>query len=415
MVRPSAPSEYSPLPVVIPLLGYQLTTDSPANSNHQAPRYRCPRCSGRTCSLPCYKRHQQWSQCSGRRDRAAFVAKSQLTTPAGIDHDYNFLSGIERTLDKAERVTTDKGVRVHQIGPGGKIDLASRTRNVQQRYKDAQVIVKYAPLGMARQKLNRTQWNGKCRCITWRIEWVGLTGLRKLDLCDETCVLAEAYARALHQTTSGKAKKKKRHIHNKALAENGDHSPKQQLPPQQPNPEMGIDESSKSAELDILSQPPSQNTGDTPHAHEPVHFYLHKTLTRAVQPVLIPLSSSDTISSCLKNRIVLEFPTIYALPYPPEQLPEDYISESEYFRRRRADKEGEETTQGVTDSADSACGENHVEMMTPVANEIGEEDGEMTDEGEGPIVNKPIMLADGTAMDQGKLLDVVKQDVGQAL
>ncbi|KAL8365175.1 hypothetical protein RB595_004129 [Gaeumannomyces hyphopodioides] len=68
-----------------------------------APKYRCPRCAARTCSLACVTRHKSRAGCSGARDPAAFVPASRLRTPAGIDHDYNFLSAIERARDRAAR------------------------------------------------------------------------------------------------------------------------------------------------------------------------------------------------------------------------------------------------------------------------------------------------------------------------
>lgn len=33
----------------------------------------------------------------------------------------------------------------------------------------------------------------------------------------------------------------------------------------------------------------------------------------------------------LQNRVVLEFPTIYVLPYPPEALPRQYMLEEQFL------------------------------------------------------------------------------------
>ncbi len=133
-------------------------TPNPTRSNNQKPRYRCPRCATRTCSLPCYKRHQQWSQCSGKRDPTAYVKKSQLVTPAGIDHDYNFLTGVERALDRAGRQNVD--MRLHGGGRSSK-RLADPIGSLQKRLTWSRVIVDRAPVGMTRQKVNETRWNSK--------------------------------------------------------------------------------------------------------------------------------------------------------------------------------------------------------------------------------------------------------------
>ena len=119
--------------------------------------YRCPRCSTRTCSLPCYKRHQQRAQCSGQRDPTAFVKSSDLATPAGIDHDFNFLVGIERALDQADRDVQDGTA-------GGNSNTSSKAQekaHLATRIQAAGVTVQYAPLGMSRQKANQTRLSNR--------------------------------------------------------------------------------------------------------------------------------------------------------------------------------------------------------------------------------------------------------------
>ncbi len=39
----------------------------------------------------------------GQRNPRAFVPATKIRTEAGIDHDYNFLSGIERAKQQLER------------------------------------------------------------------------------------------------------------------------------------------------------------------------------------------------------------------------------------------------------------------------------------------------------------------------
>ena len=49
-------------------------------------KYRCPRCSVKSCSLPCVKQHKLISGCNGQRDKTAFVPLVDFT-------DLNLLSG----------------------------------------------------------------------------------------------------------------------------------------------------------------------------------------------------------------------------------------------------------------------------------------------------------------------------------
>jgi len=78
------------------------------------------------------------------------MKKSQLVTPAGIDHDFNFLSGIERDMEKAERaisatdVIADGNVATHH----GKVNY--------HRLETAGVKVIRAPRGLSRQRENKS-------------------------------------------------------------------------------------------------------------------------------------------------------------------------------------------------------------------------------------------------------------------
>lgn len=44
-------------------------------------KYKCPRCSLRTCSANCVKKHKQEQSCSGERSKTHFVKRSE--------YDYN--------------------------------------------------------------------------------------------------------------------------------------------------------------------------------------------------------------------------------------------------------------------------------------------------------------------------------------
>lgn len=80
------------------------------------------------------------------------MKKSELATPAGIDHDYNFLSGIERDLDKSEKSVTERGLDV-----GHKTKLRSdQAHALGHHLAAAGVKVIWAPKGMSRSKENKT-------------------------------------------------------------------------------------------------------------------------------------------------------------------------------------------------------------------------------------------------------------------
>ena len=354
------------------------------------------------------------------------MSKNQLASPAGIDHDYNFLSGIERTLNRPETLPPEKCVRVraprNTSTARNELVIQSRGRNLQRHYRIAQVVVKNAPVGMSRQKLNKTQWNGIDRCIYWTVEWTSSTGTRKIGACDEIRTLADAYTHTFRPQLTKKERRRKRKRDNKMGSEESRPLSDQQPPPQSAGLQPCTEQVSRqSPEPESLAEPPAWNEADGFSSPESVHFYLHKAFTNSAKPVLIPVESSSTISACLRKRTILEFPTFYALPYPPDQLPQDYMSDPEYFKQESADNDvgtlASEGIQGDIERAELASGINDAESSSSEEAEtkVEQEREEASDEEEGPNaaeMGEPILMPDGTALDQGKLLDVLKQDIG---
>ena len=135
------------------------TTDVPS---HSPPKYRCPRCSARTCSLACSTRHKQWAQCSGVRNPAAYLKRHELATPKNFDQDYNFISGIERGIETAERSVAARGVQLRETRPASKRDGPMKGEvNLRQALEKSGVTIEKAPAGMKRSLQNKTSWNKK--------------------------------------------------------------------------------------------------------------------------------------------------------------------------------------------------------------------------------------------------------------
>ena len=110
------------------------------------------------------------------------------------------------------------------------------------------------------------------------------------------------------------------------------------------------------ADEDISSshaEPVSQSTSITrmipsiPASPTPVplskvpHFYLHNPRPDRPmkQTALIPLAATDTLGSALRNRVVLEYPTIYVLPLREDELTEEKYVVVDCFRTGYALKE----------------------------------------------------------------------------
>ncbi|EEP75485.1 predicted protein [Uncinocarpus reesii 1704] len=139
------------------------------------PKYTCPRCSTRTCSLPCSKRHKLWSQCSGVRDPAAYLKRKELATPAAFDKDFNFITGIERRLERADRDAEHRGIVLDDDGRKRKKRRSgefAQEEALLKRIERSGVEMLRAPKGMTRSRQNHSTWSKKQSCLNWSVEWI---------------------------------------------------------------------------------------------------------------------------------------------------------------------------------------------------------------------------------------------------
>ncbi|KAK3344323.1 hypothetical protein B0T25DRAFT_323397 [Lasiosphaeria hispida] len=186
----------------------------------ELPKYKCPRCGVRTCSASCVQKHKARADCDGIRNPRAFVPISQLRTASGVDHDFNFISSIERARQRAENdlievrnllserelrpaeedkqfrkvwygddlhhlPVTESDLRAkpgHHRGGGGAgpaVAADKFDKHVRRRVRALDIEAVSMPKGMARQKENRTSWNRRTFSINWQVEWLihGVTGL----------------------------------------------------------------------------------------------------------------------------------------------------------------------------------------------------------------------------------------------
>ncbi len=104
------------------------------------------------------KRHKLWSQCSGVRNPAAYRKRHELATPASVDQDYNFISSVERSLQKADNDAADRGIDIADDARG-KYNRVQARLNVEIAKSGA--IVLKAPAGLSRSKQNRSHYDYK--------------------------------------------------------------------------------------------------------------------------------------------------------------------------------------------------------------------------------------------------------------
>ncbi|KAI8625439.1 hypothetical protein F5Y19DRAFT_450045 [Xylariaceae sp. FL1651] len=321
----------------------------------QTPQYKCPRCGARTCSLACVKKHKTWSSCTGERDSTVFVPLEKLKTDAGIDHDYNFLTKIERSVERAERILRDdrdilpqessnppprKRTRFHKGQSRGRttVDDGPRKwdRNAIHRMRELGIHVSSVPYGMTRSKENKTSWNRRTKTINWQLEWMLLSpGIstaangksqvtRILHKALDETPLHIAFAEALdfhHQrqlTNQERAEAKKAHRKNQAWEQRS----------QDPTTTAWHASPYRMQNYADASWSDSADTYGLHEEKNKYRFFFPRPKTSSREPQrLVPLGAAENLASLLPGHDILEFPTIYVLPACHTSPGEGYIIE----------------------------------------------------------------------------------------
>jgi hypothetical protein len=288
---------------------------------------------------------------------------SQLATPSGIDHDYNFLHSIETRIERSEKVLIeDLGIvssaELKRARAGEDEALWKQRHGGPEAPGEAQIArvlqaynisVLKAPKGMRRNRENTTNWHKKHKEINWQVEWVREPPLeRTLYSAPGSRPIGEVYdilceeERRMNMTEE--ERKVEKRAQNKRKAEAKLRSAKKR--------KLGTE-----VEMDVMDltttpllQNPQTTAWDVPMEHDsaggevqeevaptkPKHrdysLYLLRPGTPASFPkVLALLDPNKSLSELLRNREVLEFPTIHVLSSKPQNLPKPFMSENSYL------------------------------------------------------------------------------------
>jgi hypothetical protein len=379
------------------------------NSYTEKPKYRCPRCKTQTCSLTCYKRHQQRASCNGQRDPAAYLKRSEWATPSGIDRDYNYLKSVERHVDRTGQDVRERGITAGHSGRGGERGAASNKKvskswvpgSALQKYlSDKNIRVEKAPTGMSRQKTNMTRVTNKGN-VMWTVEWVGRDGKKSVDSeSSEASQLKELWGEVIARRLNvEKGKKRKRESEKQSSTQppnvEGVEQRNQGSLPLTGESELTARPSAAGdvATDDVSNQQPEPSPSKEPtdahstevaggpdgpdgnneaaHAPTPEYFYLLRPFTASKSIVLTPLDSSKSLTECLQGQTVLEFPTIYVLPDEPDSLPTGFLLAEQYEKVQKAEEvEVDDLMQRTNQSIDGALTASREEEKPLDANSI---------------------------------------------
>ncbi|KAK0662559.1 hypothetical protein QBC41DRAFT_329643 [Cercophora samala] len=328
----------------------------------EPPKYTCPRCKVQTCSLACSKKHKTRASCDGVRNPREYMPINELRTPRGLDHDFNFLSSIERDRLRAERDIVEvrqlmdpkelhppkpeeEAKKFRKVWDGDRLSFELVENNAQKnnavaaqlrrRLKALDIEVVYMPKGMSRQRENKTSWNKRTNAINFQVEWLIYDSssqqkpLKVLYKALETIPLYSALTNSVVWHTGQLDR-----LVREADPEYDEKNPLKK-PKAESIPLVAIQDQSTTAWSSApycfqhplsstwfsLSLAPSLESTPDEQYHK-YSFYLKKATKEAPNSrTLIPLSPDSNITDALKGRTVVEFPTVVAIqpgcPLPP--------------------------------------------------------------------------------------------------
>ncbi|ODV80185.1 uncharacterized protein CANTADRAFT_25871 [Suhomyces tanzawaensis NRRL Y-17324] len=282
-------------------------------------KYTCPACGTKTCSIECVRRHKKQTECSGLVDQTKFVTRNDFTKDSShLNRDYNFLLNVDRYIQLGKSDVKINAKNVFKHGPGNnnrgnkrfkpnqenedkRIEAVNEiyTQKPSTAVKRENVLVIQLPSGMHRSVSNKTGYDKKTKNFIWTIEWVFLG--------DDNKELSRFLSYRL-----------KEHLLLKDAVP------------------MNILNNHGLFEKDSLS------------------FFLDNVLNRSKPKLsLIELDRNKAISENLKDKIVLEYPTIYITC--GEISKEIVITEKEAYQIEDSDSESssDSDSDSSSDSSDS--------------------------------------------------------------
>ncbi|KAK8801299.1 hypothetical protein WA171_004445 [Blastocystis sp. BT1] len=138
-------------------------------------KYTCPGCNKRTCSLDCVRRHKKDDHCTGVRNRTKFVSLNEFND-AVLHDDYFFLTDVARKVDSSAKNIIDFPAwstphLVEEAKNPKSQRVPSYLSALIKQASDRHVTLITLPLGMSRQKENRTRYIFGKGLIMWYTKW----------------------------------------------------------------------------------------------------------------------------------------------------------------------------------------------------------------------------------------------------
>uniref|UniRef100_A0A182WAY6 HIT-type domain-containing protein n=1 Tax=Anopheles minimus TaxID=112268 RepID=A0A182WAY6_9DIPT len=145
--------------------------------NVSAAQYTCPRCEVKTCSLVCLNLHKQELKCDGIRDRTKYIPLVKMTK-VDLMNDYYFLEECTKFVEDRKRDHRKRFTCSNNHLPNHLVRL--------QRAATARgTMLRFMLQHFSKRQKNTTYLDFKSGNIMWRIEWCFPSGNETFVFVDE--------------------------------------------------------------------------------------------------------------------------------------------------------------------------------------------------------------------------------------
>jgi hypothetical protein len=205
-----------------------------------------------------------------------------------------------------------------------------------------------APEGLARNRQNKSHWAGQSKGVAWTTEWVHYDGRKRNTIVFESSTVAEAFHNVFARKPIHNQKRKRGNSETgsapvagrdvPSVQANGDGDTRQKTV--EKVQDIPLDMDSGPSDPAPVSRATVKPTSDddqtnmrqrvTAQPPEDIYYYLFKPHTTSKVKCLIPVAADSKLVDVLRNRTLLEFPTLYIRREPPDALPEPFVTEEKY-------------------------------------------------------------------------------------
>lgn len=348
-------------------------------------KYKCPRCSLKTCSLECCRTHKTNTGCTGQRDKTKFVSKEEFNE-SHLINDYRFLEEQSRIIDAYQRAAElgEEHILNGKTLSSNTLDSDALKNNLAYGvfenlrkfvHKQFNICLKLMPAQSTRHLNNKTRFNRATNVVSWSIEFAfhleSNSSKNKRYFRVDSKKILFSMNESVKNTISNFYSKFKNDLFDKTKFKYENNEQKLKELYEFCDQFKNLFEKEDFKDLNVLFQIED--------------FKLRKKY-------FIKFDWEKSLVECLKNRSLIEYPTLYLVKN--ENLNEYEIIEEEKVKEVETSNKQEEDNQKA-----------EAEAKDKAAQEEEEDEGEMSESGEEESDEKSLNSSKRIKLDESSFLN----------